>query len=184
MRSARVAPATCQATRRQCCGRDTLILVFAGVGAVLVGTTFVSRRLGIGGWLLPATATSLTLIAVHVLAPVSPLTRVAELAYQSNVVTIAAVGALLIGMWQLDERTSGSVPWYVRGIIGLLSVIWALETLSPGVILGGLRSGIESMGPLIVIVIVGGGAYLIREWIQARRAPDTVVRFSAGSEEN
>ena len=40
------------------------------------------------------------------------------------------------------------------------------------------------MGPLIVIVLVGGGAYLIREWIQARRAPDTVVQFSAGNEEN
>ena len=161
-----------------------LLLVFVGVGAVLIGTTVVSRRRGIGGWLLPITATSLTLIAVHVLAPVSPLTRVAELAYQSNVVTIAAVGALLVAMWQLDERTSGTVPWYVRGIIGVLSVIWALETLSPGVILGGLRAGFDSMGPLIVIVLVGGGAYLIREWIQARRAPDTVVQFSAGNEEN
>ncbi|WP_256403483.1 hypothetical protein [Halorubrum salinum] len=164
--------------------QDTLplILVFGGVGGVLVGTKLFGRRFGIGGWLLPATAASVTLIAIHVLAPTSPVTRVAELAYQSNIVTVGAVGLLLVGMWQLDERTSGSVPWYVRGVVGLLSVIWALETLSPGVILGGLRSGVESMGPLIVIVIVGGGAYLIREWIQARRAPDTVVRFSGGNE--
>lgn len=161
----------------------SLILVFVGVGGVLVGTKLFGRRFGIGGWLLPLTASSLTLIAIHVLAPTSPVTRVAELAYQSDIVTVAAVGALLVGMWQLDERTSGSVPWYIRGIVGVLSVVWALETLSPGVILGGLRSSVESMGPLIVIVLVGGGAYLIREWIQARRAPDTVVRFSAGNEE-
>ena len=143
----------------------------------------MSRRFNIGGWLLPVTATSLTAVAIQVLSPGSPLLRVAQLASESNAVTIGAVAALLIGMWQLDERTQGSVPWYVRGIIGLLSVVWALETISPGVILGGLRSGVESMGPLIVIVIVGGGAYLIREWIQARRAPDTVINAQLGREE-
>ena len=159
-----------------------LLLAFGGIGGVLVGSTFVSRRFNLGGWLLPVTATSLTAVAIQVLAPGSPLVRVAQLASEANAVTIGAVAALLIGMWQLDERTSGSVPWYVRGIIGILSVVWALETISPGVILGGLRQGVESMGPLIVIVIVGGGAYLVREWIQARRAPDTVVEFSAGDQ--
>ncbi|ELZ56758.1 hypothetical protein C467_07792 [Halorubrum hochstenium ATCC 700873] len=159
-----------------------LLLAFGGIGGVLVGSTLVSRRFNIGGWLLPVTATSLTAVAIQVLAPGSPLLRVAQLASESNAVTIAAVAALLIGMWQLDERTQGSVPWYVRGIIGVLSVVWALETISPGVILGGLRSGVESMGPVIVIVIVGGGAYLVREWIQARRAPDTVVEFQAGNQ--
>jgi hypothetical protein len=159
-----------------------LILVFGGIGVVLVGTTLVSRRFGIGGWLLPVTATSLTAVAMEVLSPGSPLLRVAQLASESNAVTILTVAALLVGMWQLDERTSGKVPWYVRGVIGILSVVWALETISPGVILGGLRSGVESMGPLIVIVIVGGGAYLVREWLKARQAPDTVVEFSAGDQ--
>ncbi|ELZ38891.1 hypothetical protein C472_05743 [Halorubrum tebenquichense DSM 14210] len=163
-------------------GTLSLVLAFVGIGGVLVGSTFVSRKFNIGGWLLPVTATSLTAVAIQVLSPGSPLLRVAQLASESNAVTIGAVAALLIGMWQLDERTSGKVPWYVRGVIGVLSVVWALETISPGVILGGLRQGVESMGPLIVIVIVGGGAYLVREWIQARRAPDTVVEFSAGEQ--
>ena len=147
-----------------------LLLSFGGIAVVLVGTTVVGRRLDTGGRLLPITATSLTAIAIHVLAPTSPIERVAVLAYQSDVVPIAAVGLLLVGLWQLDERTEGEVPWYIRGVVGVLSVVWALETISPGVVLGGLREGVSTMGPLLVGALVLGGGYLAREALRARRA--------------
>ena len=147
-----------------------LLLSFGGIGVVLVGTTLVGRRLDTGGRLLPITATSLTAIAIHVLAPTSPIERVAVLAYQSDVAAVAAVGLLLIGLWQLDERTEGEVPWYIRGVVGVLSVVWALETISPGVVLGGLREGVSTMGPLLVAALVLGGGYLARETLRARRA--------------
>ena len=172
-----------------------LLLFLGAVGAILGGIAFVGRRFELRRRTQAIAAIPAIAVATQALTPLSPLTAPLEMSsqlvemalqgiFQSNVLLVVAVGALLIGLWQLDERTSGSVPWYIRAIIVGLSLVWALETLSPGVILGGLRAGFDSMGPLIVIVLVGGGAYLIREWIQARRAPDTVVQFSAGNEEN
>ena len=172
-----------------------LLLFLGAVGAIIGGTVLARRRFDIKRRTLAIAAIPAIAVATQALTPLSPLTAPLEMSsqliemalqgiFQSNVLLVVAVGALLIGLWQLDERTSGSVPWYIRAIIVGLSLVWALETLSPGVILGGLRAGFDSMGPLIVIVLVGGGAYLIREWIQARRAPDTVVQFSAGNEEN
>ena len=160
----------------------SLVLVFAGIGGVLIGTTLVGRRFGVGGRLLPITATSLTLIAIHVFAPTSPLERVAVLAYQSDVVAVAGVGLLLLALWQLDERTSGEVPLPVWLVVGGLAVVWALETLSPGVVLGGVREGVSTMAPLLIAGLVIGGGVLVRNWMRARReeaqTPDTQVTLS------
>ena len=157
----------------------SLVVVFGGLAGVLIGTTVVGRRVGVGGRLLPITATSLTLIAIHVFAPTSPIERVAVLAYQSDIVAVGAVGLLLLGLWQLDERTSGEIPLPVWLAVGGLAVLWALETLSPGVVLGGLREGFSTMAPLLIGGLLIGGGVLVRNWLRARReeatTPDTQV---------
>ncbi|OYR45275.1 hypothetical protein DJ81_05375 [Halorubrum sp. Hd13] len=182
--------------------RNTLPLVvaFGGIGLVLIGTALVGRRFGVGGRLLPITATSLSAVAIHVLAPgESPFVRALELGYEptgdaagsvvqaalsSNVVSVVVAAVLLLGLWQVDQRTQGNVPLPVWAVVGILTGVWALETLSPGVILGGLREGISTMAPLLV---AGGGigiAWFVRNWLRARReearTPDTQVTLGDG----
>ncbi|EMA59921.1 hypothetical protein [Halorubrum kocurii] len=175
-----------------------LVLAFGGIGVVLIGTALVGRRFGVGGRLLPITAASLSAIAIHVLAPgQSPFVRALELGYDptgdaagslleaalgSNVVAIVIAAVLLLGLWQVDQRTQGNVPLPVWAVVGILTGVWALETLSPGVILGGLREGISTMAPLLVAGGALGIAYFVRNWLRARReeasTPDTQVTLS------
>lgn len=157
-----------------------LVVAFGGVGVVLVGTTLVGRRFDVGGELLPVTATTLAVIAVHVLSPGrSPVVRLLELGATTEIGAIVAAPLLLLALWQLDRRTAGNIPTPVYILLGILSGVYALETLSPGVVLGGLREGISTMGPLLVAAGVIGIAWFLRSWIRAQReeatTPDTQI---------
>ncbi|MDR5657285.1 surface glycoprotein [Halodesulfurarchaeum sp. HSR-GB] len=133
-----------------------------------------SRTIVIGGLVIIA------LVAMEFATP-EPLLQVATSAVSSGaapfgelLTIIAGVGALL-GIWYLDQRTSESIPTWLMGVAAVVTVTYLLETLQPGVLLGPISEGFETVSPLFWIVLIGGGAYLIYGWIQTRRSPDTRV---------
>ncbi|MFW5900217.1 MAG: hypothetical protein ACOCTH_00380 [Halodesulfurarchaeum sp.] len=96
-------------------------------------------------------------------------------------VVLLGIGALL-ALWQIDVRTDQSIPRWLFVVAAGLAVLYVLETIEPGVILGGLSKGFETVSPLFWLVLILGGVYFVRKWLQARAQPDTEVRFQLGGE--
>ncbi|UWG47046.1 Acetolactate synthase large subunit thiamine pyrophosphate-requiring enzyme [Halanaeroarchaeum sp. HSR-CO] len=97
-----------------------------------------------------------------------------------ELLTIAmGVGALL-GIWLLDQRTAESIPRWLMGVAAVVTVVYMLETIQPGVLLGPASEGFETISPLFWLVLLGGGSYFVYGYIQAKRAPDTTVTLDLG----
>ena len=80
------------------------------------------------------------------------------------------------------------LPMTVVAGVGLLVGILGLETISPGTITDGVRSAlvllssdISPIMPLVILIVVGAGAYGFVRWLQARAGPDTAVTLDLGS---
>ena len=75
---------------------------------------------------------------------------------------------LLAGIWVLDQRTERNVP--TAGFVALAAVLGVvvLESVSPGAITVPLAQGLSQVSPLLWIALIGGGALVIRQYLQTR----------------
>ena len=82
--------------------------------------------------------------------------------------------ALLLGIVVLDQRTGVTVPlpYYVGS--SSLTVIVMIEVLSPGVLIESLASGLEDIGALVWLILLGGPILLMALWLRSRR-PEIII---------
>jgi hypothetical protein len=125
-------------------------------------------------------AAGISIVALEIVSPVSIIaevrwalvgitsTAVGVVASSGLGVTLGAIG-ILVGLWYVDGRTERSIPIPLWIGAAALSVFWLIETLAPGAITEGRLPGVEEIGPLIWIMILGGGALLIYRWIGSRQ---------------
>jgi len=100
-----------------------------------------------------------------------------------NPVLLVVVAILaLTGVAYLATRTE--IPMSVVAGAGFLIAVLGLETISPGTITSGVQSLIVMAGskaspviPLVILIVVGSGAYVVVRWVQNRGKPDTQVTF-------
>ncbi|MFD1600169.1 hypothetical protein ACFSBX_14485, partial [Halobellus rarus] len=164
-----------------------LMLVSRRVGSDSSG----SGRFGRGTLLFAIGAVVVAIVAAE-LVTAQPLPAVviaalseAAASLAGPLVTLTVGLGLLVALWQVDVRTRADVPrWLLIPGAGLV-VVFAIETISPGAILGPISSGFETVAPVVLLTAAAGGVFLIREWLRARRAeattPDTQLSVDLGS---
>jgi hypothetical protein len=164
------------------------LLLLLGVGGAIgfLGLSsergFVSRSTVILG------AGAVVVVALEVASPVSVIAEVrwALVGITSGIIgTIAETGigvaaggiALILGVWFVDGRTDRSIPLPLYIGSGALAVFWLVETIAPGAITEGRLPGVEEIGPLIWIALIGGTILLIYRWLGSQQ---TVVEIAPG----
>lgn len=100
----------------------------------------------------------------------------------SQFATIALGIGLILGIRELDRRTTATIPNWMMGLTAGIAVIWILETMQPGVLLGGLSDGFDTIAPLFWFALVGGGAWMAWNYFRGADEPDAVVRVDAGDD--
>ncbi|QHS17191.1 hypothetical protein GWK26_08570 [haloarchaeon 3A1-DGR] len=177
------------------------MLLLLGVAGALAVLMLVSRRVGSGGGrgsdgigrgslLFLVGAGVIAVIAAELLTadplPSVLLTSIADAtrAASGPLAALALGIALLVGLWQVDVRTQADVPRTVSIPAVILVVVFVVETVAPGAILGPISEGFETVAPVVILAAVAGGAYLLREWLRARKqeasTPDTQVTLDLG----
>ncbi|WP_176696653.1 hypothetical protein, partial [Haloparvum sedimenti] len=157
-----------------------IVAIFGGVTVSVLGFALVGRRVfGADGIrdnsLLLVGGTLTGLVAVQLISGESVLAQLADIA---GGVASSAFGALLggvallVGLWQLEQRTRASIPRELFVVGGAGVVVLLLETLNPGTVTDPLSSGLGQLSTVIIIAVIGGGYLVIRQWLKARAAPD------------
>lgn len=88
-----------------------------------------------------------------------------------------AVGFLL-AIWGIDQVTATDLPRRVWLVTGGLTIVYVIETIAPGTILGSLGTGLETVAPLLIL----GGLYFAWQWWQSRGEPDQEVVLNLRSD--
>lgn len=147
-----------------------------GVG-LLVGLFAIDQRTEIDiprfGWIA-----ALGLIGVWFLTTIGASLESPIAGDQLGAVLIAI--AIPIALLALDQRTSLSIPIPLYIGVALVDGVFVLETLSPGGVLEPLSSGLDEIGPLIWILLIGGAMVVIWLWLRSRR-PEITIRGGGGS---
>jgi outer membrane protein assembly factor BamB len=147
-----------------------------GVG-LLVGLFAIDQRTEIDiprfGWIA-----ALGLIGVWFLTTIGASLESPIAGDQLGAVLVAI--AIPIALLALDQRTSLSIPIPLYIGVALVDGVFVLETLSPGGVLEPLSSGLDEIGPLIWILLIGGAMVVIWLWLRSRR-PEITIRGGGGS---
>jgi len=77
-------------------------------------------------------------------------------------------GGSLLGVWYLDQRTKRDIPTVAMGIGVTIFGVVVLESLAPGTVTIPLARALGTVGPLVWILGIGGGIWLIRRWLSTR----------------
>jgi len=169
-----------------------LVLVVPAVGISVTGLFWAGRRFGgargiRGNALLLVGSTVVAIAAVELVAPgtISSIVSTFVFALSDSVAgglgaAVAAV-AVFVGLWQLQQRTSADIPWWVIGPAMGIAAVAALEAIRPGSVLGALEVVLSEYGGLVVLgglALVGYVIYQRRQTQQAEAStPDTAVDF-------
>ena len=168
-------------------GADPLavLALFAGIGLSVVGSLYVGRRFGIRG---ARQNTALLVVATIVGAvgveAVTARSIVSDLIFAGGAAAGSAaagfatsgVGAIIIGLALLSVLAWANARWglptWFLLTSGILVVAWTIDSVTDGAI----SSAMGELGPLIVLVTVGGAILLL--W-RALRGP--TIRIGGGT---
>ena len=159
-------------------------MLFGGIGLSIAGLWFVSRRFGgargvRGNSLLIVGGAVIGTVGVELVTPQSFFATVLFELRQTAAGTAGTVViglAILLGLWVIDQRTSRDIPLPLLAAGGIAVMLWIIESIAPGT----LSSGLEEIGPLVWLSIIGGGLWFARRWLRARNQPDTQVTLQLG----
>lgn len=168
---------------------EQIWILTAGVGLILsIWAVHTRTRIDLPDWLLYTVVALVGLGMLEFLFSdglVSLLSVELGIALETGEVAQVLIGiGILLALWQIDTRTTDSIPIPILIAAGAITIVWVLETIQPGVILGGLSEGFATVSPLFWLIVVVGGAYFARAYIRAQRAPDTQVQLQLGEGEN
>lgn len=142
--------------------------------------TDVSSTIAIGGVAIVGVI-GVLIVAPWVFPAIFGALTIPTAAIQQFGTILLGIG-LLVGLWQLDQRTEQEIPRWLMGIAAGLAIVWILETLQPGVLLGAVSSGFETIAPLFFLALLAGAIYFVRGWREGRTTPDTEVRLDLGGD--
>lgn len=169
-----------------------LVLVVPAVGVSVAGLFWAGRRFGgargiRGNALLLVGSTVVAIAAVELVAPGTISSIVSTFVFALSDTVAGGIGAALaavavfVGLWQLQQRTSADIPWWVIGPAMGIAAVAALEAIRPGSVLGALEVVLSEYGGLVVLgglALVGYVIYQRRQTQQAEAStPDTAVDF-------
>jgi hypothetical protein len=154
------------------------ISLVLGIG-LLVGLYAIDQRTGIdiprAGWGIAA-----GLISVWVISQLGIGTGV-SIGGQQSLSIVLAIG-IVLGLLALDQRGILSIPLPLYAGTALLAGVYVLETLAPGSVLGPLQSGLDEVGPLIWLAIIGGALLLLWVWLRSNRPEITIPGLRGGNQ--
>ena len=172
-----------------------LVLVLPAVGISVVGLFWAGRRFGgargvRGNVVLLVGSAIVSVAAIELVTPGSFLVQMWRAtvfalgdAAAGGIGAVVAAIAVLVGMWQLNERTDRDVPAWVLVPAVSLAAVLALEAIRPGSVLGVLEEVILEVGALLVLLAVGIAIWRWRQRDQAAQTPDTEVTFDLGEDD-
>jgi len=175
-----------------------LVLVVPVVGISVAGLFWAGRRFGgargiRGNAILLVGSTVVAITAVELVAPGTLASMFSTLVFALGDSVAGGIGAaiaavvVLVGLWQLDQRTRASVPWWVMGPAITISAVAALEAIRPGSVLGALEVVLAEYGGLVVLAGIALVGYVIYQRRKTQRAeastPDTEVTLDLGNSE-
>lgn len=150
-------------------------LVATVVGTVLLGGLIVADRRtswDIPRWLYGG-------VALAALAWIGTAISPELLSGSSQpLVALAAGGTVILGLVYVQWQTDREIPTLAVGTVGALAAIWIAESIAPGAVTDPLRAGLEEVGPLAILAILGIVIYAVRGWVRSRNTPETQVTFS------
>jgi len=169
-------------------GGLSLSLILPAVAISVGGLWWAGRRFGgargvRGNSVLLVGASILAVVAAEL---VTPRSLTSDLIFALSDSLAGGAGAvilsvlLVVGLWQINERTSADVPWWVMGVGGFGAVVLSAEAIRPGSVLGALEGALSEVGAAVILLgIIVLGAVL---WRRAS-TPDTEVTIDGGSDE-
>ena len=87
---------------------------------------------------------------------------------------LVSTGVLVALLW-LEQTTDLSIPLPAWVGVGGFTGIWLLETVSQDSVIGQLSQGLEDIGPLIWLLLVGGGIAIIVAWLRSRQTQVSIA---------
>ena len=169
-------------------GGLSLSLILPAVAISVGGLWWAGRRFGgargvRGNSVLLVGASILAVVAAEL---VTPRSLTSDLIFALSDSLAGGAGAvilsvlLVVGLWQINERTSADVPWWVMGVGGFGAVVLSAEAIRPGSVLGALEGALSEVGAAVILLgIIVLGAVL---WRRAS-TPNTEVTIDGGSDE-
>ena len=100
----------------------------------------------------------------------------------AGVGAVVAAVVTLVGVWQLNERTSADVPAWVLVPSVFLASVLALEAIRPGSVLGAISGVISEIGALLALILVAVAIWRWRQRSEAEAQPDTELTLEVGDQ--
>lgn len=155
------------------------LVLLGGVVVAMLALFYLARRFGLGGGLRGNVLTlgGAAVVALVALELATAETLVAQLF--AVLVGDGAAGAVIVSLLVVFgtlavHRRLFSLPRWLWIVEGVALGAWVLDAISGGVFTGAL----ETVGPLIWLVLVGGGVFLMWRAIKPDR---TVVKIPGGN---